>query len=110
MGLDWQQDAECKGMSGIFFPSEAALANVVAAVCQLCPVVEQCREHAIEFKPEWGVWAGELWKGGKIVKIPPMPMIKCPCGTEFPYHTTKGMRPKFCSTPCRQKYGYRRGK
>lgn len=34
----------------------------------ICPVAEQCRAYAHSLKPEIGVWGGEVWDGGKVMK------------------------------------------
>ncbi len=63
---DWQLQASCRGMdSATFFHPEgergAARADREAkakAVCERCPVVEQCRRHALAVQEPYGIWGG----------------------------------------------------
>ena len=63
---DWQMQGACRGMdSGFFFHPEGergpARANREARakqICQTCPVLEQCRRHALAVQEPYGVWGG----------------------------------------------------
>ena len=63
---DWQMHGACRGMdSGFFFHPEnergPARANREARakqVCRTCPVIEQCRRHALAAHEPYGVWGG----------------------------------------------------
>jgi WhiB family redox-sensing transcriptional regulator len=63
---EWQMRGACRGMdSGFFFHPEGergpARANREARakqVCSGCPVLEQCRRHALEVHEPYGVWGG----------------------------------------------------
>jgi WhiB family redox-sensing transcriptional regulator len=63
---DWQMRGACRGMdSGFFFHPEGergpARANREARakeVCRSCPVLEQCRRHALAVHEPYGVWGG----------------------------------------------------
>lgn len=63
---EWQFDGACMGMdSAVFFSPDAergaakALREAGAkAVCATCPVIEQCREHALNAREPYGVWGG----------------------------------------------------
>jgi WhiB family transcriptional regulator, redox-sensing transcriptional regulator len=60
---DWQLHGSCRGMDpAIFFPSarsRRAIDEALAkAVCNTCPVVNQCREYAIDAAEPYGVWGG----------------------------------------------------
>jgi WhiB family redox-sensing transcriptional regulator len=63
---DWQMQGACRGMdSGFFFHPEGergpARANREARakqVCRTCPVLEQCRRHALTVHEPYGVWGG----------------------------------------------------
>lgn len=37
-------------------------------LCASCPLLEACRERARITKPVWGVYGGEVWRDGKIVR------------------------------------------
>jgi WhiB family transcriptional regulator, redox-sensing transcriptional regulator len=63
---DWQMRGACRGMdSGFFFHPEGergpARANREARakqICRSCPVLDQCRRHALEVHEPYGVWGG----------------------------------------------------
>ena len=55
---DWHDAAACRGLdSEIFFPEKGQPTLRAKAACAVCPVREQCLEHALE-TDAWGVWAG----------------------------------------------------
>ncbi|ESP98015.1 WhiB family transcriptional regulator [Streptomyces sp. CHA1] len=62
----WHSDAVCRrDEAGLFFapskePTAARLAREEAAkrVCAQCPVMVQCREHALLQPEPYGVWGG----------------------------------------------------
>lgn len=77
---DWQLDAACQGLaSSVFFhpdgergAARAGRARRAKAVCQGCPVLEQCRRHALATREPYGVWGGlteeerrDLWTGAQ---------------------------------------------
>jgi WhiB family redox-sensing transcriptional regulator len=63
---DWQMRGACRGMdSGYFFhpenergPARAEREAMAKQVCQRCPVIEQCRRHALAAHEPYGVWGG----------------------------------------------------
>jgi WhiB family redox-sensing transcriptional regulator len=63
---EWQLQGACRGMdSGFFFHPEgergAARTTREARakqVCRTCPVIEQCRRHALAAHEPYGVWGG----------------------------------------------------
>lgn len=63
---EWQLIGACRGMdSGIFFhpPGERGgartrRANQAKAICQDCPVIGECLEHALRMREPYGVWGG----------------------------------------------------
>lgn len=62
----WQVDAACRGMSSTFFfhpwgeRGAERIERVRRAkdVCAGCPVVAECRRHALEAGEMYGVWGG----------------------------------------------------
>lgn len=62
----WQLRAACRGLdSALFFhpdgergPSRTQRENRAKAVCTGCPVVRQCRAHALVVGEPYGVWGG----------------------------------------------------
>ena len=57
--MAWQDDALCKETDPeAFFPETMYAAKDAIAVCQRCPVVDQCLEYAIQNDETSGVWGG----------------------------------------------------
>lgn len=62
----WQDAAKCReGAEDLFFGPEREPASArrererdAARVCQLCPVRDQCRLHALALPEVYGVWGG----------------------------------------------------
>lgn len=63
---DWQLDAACRGLdSEVFFHPEGQRGSArtrredkAKAICAACPVMQQCREHALKVREPYGVWGG----------------------------------------------------
>jgi WhiB family redox-sensing transcriptional regulator len=63
---DWQLHGACRGMDSAFFfhpdgergPSRANREARAKAVCQRCPVLVQCRQHALAVQEPYGIWGG----------------------------------------------------
>lgn len=63
---DWQLEAACRGMdSEVFFhpdgqrgAARAQREQRAKQICATCPVLEQCREHALRVREPYGVWGG----------------------------------------------------
>lgn len=63
---DWQWRGACMGAdSAVFFSPEAERGikrqrreEAAKAVCARCPVIKQCREHALRVHEPYGVWGG----------------------------------------------------
>lgn len=63
---DWQMQGACRGMDSAFFfhpegergPARASREIRAKQVCRSCPVVEQCRRHALSAHEPYGVWGG----------------------------------------------------
>lgn len=61
---NWQDRAVCAGLdTDLFFTdstrheAEAALPGMV--LCRRCPVADECLEHALTHRLEFGVWGGK---------------------------------------------------
>ncbi|ASU82718.1 WhiB family transcriptional regulator [Nocardiopsis gilva YIM 90087] len=65
----WLGEAEvpCRWEPDLFFAEAPADVEAAKAVCQSCPVREQCLADALERREPWGVWGGELFVAGKTV-------------------------------------------
>lgn len=63
---DWQLYAACRGMSSAQFfhpegergPARANRERLAKAVCQTCPALMACREHALRVHEPYGIWGG----------------------------------------------------
>ena len=63
---DWQMHGVCRGVdSSIFFHPDgergrARLARETRAkaMCRRCPVIAQCRAHALAVGESYGIWGG----------------------------------------------------
>lgn len=63
---EWQYQGACVGLeSSRFFSPDAERGRARAgreesakAVCSACPVIEKCREHALQAQEPYGVWGG----------------------------------------------------
>ena len=63
---DWQIDAACRGMdSALFFhpegergPARSGRDARAKEICATCPVLAQCRAHALAVQEPYGVWGG----------------------------------------------------
>ena len=63
---EWQLSASCRGKDvEVFFhptgergPARASRAAAAKALCAACPVLQQCRDHALATAEPYGVWGG----------------------------------------------------
>ncbi|HEX4725940.1 MAG TPA: WhiB family transcriptional regulator [Pseudonocardiaceae bacterium] len=63
---DWQLRGLCRQLdSSVFFTPERERGAIrtrreqhAKAVCARCPVLQQCREHALRAREPYGVWGG----------------------------------------------------
>lgn len=63
---DWQMLGACRGMdSTVFFhpegergPARASREAEAKQVCRTCPVLDECRAHALAVHEPYGVWGG----------------------------------------------------
>lgn len=66
---DWRVNSHCRrddvDWEVFFEPSgrEAASARrrreaIAKSLCSSCPVIRQCREHAVQFEEKHGIWGG----------------------------------------------------
>ncbi|MGH3979132.1 MAG: WhiB family transcriptional regulator [Pseudonocardiaceae bacterium] len=63
---EWQLHGSCRGMDSQFFfhpdgergPARAHREARAKEICQSCPVLEQCRRHALAVQEPYGIWGG----------------------------------------------------
>ena len=52
----------------VFFAESPADVEYAKSLCQTCPLVEACLAGAKERREPWGVWGGELFVQGVVVR------------------------------------------
>ena len=59
----WQLEASCRGYPAhVFFPDGIRgvellkLEHKAKRICARCPVLAQCRDHALRVPEAWGIW------------------------------------------------------
>lgn len=63
---EWQLHGACRGMDSAYFfhpDGERGLtrqlrADRAKAICQRCPVIQECRRHALAVREPYGIWGG----------------------------------------------------
>lgn len=63
---EWQLHARCRGMDSAWFfhpeaergPRKEQRDAAAKAICEQCPVIHPCREHALQVREPYGVWGG----------------------------------------------------
>lgn len=63
---DWQLRGSCRGAdSSLFFHTDNERGSArerresrAKAICQTCPVLAQCRKHAMTVQEPYGIWGG----------------------------------------------------
>jgi len=63
---NWQAEGACRGLqTSMFFhpdyergPARERRESQAKAVCRSCPVMEQCRTHALQVHEPYGIWGG----------------------------------------------------
>ncbi|WP_245617695.1 WhiB family transcriptional regulator [Nitriliruptor alkaliphilus] len=56
---DWRADAACREIDvEVFFAIDEAAQREAIAVCETCPVRQECLEHAVANREQYGVWGG----------------------------------------------------
>jgi WhiB family redox-sensing transcriptional regulator len=55
----WSTFAACQNAKDVnFFPQNRAEEKVAVAICSICPVREECLDHALSTKERFGMWGG----------------------------------------------------
>jgi WhiB family redox-sensing transcriptional regulator len=64
LGMDWLSEARCKGQAtAIFFAADNERGTTLRRnerrakqICWLCPVLEACRNYALNAEEPYGIW------------------------------------------------------
>ncbi|SER97493.1 WhiB family transcriptional regulator [Actinokineospora terrae] len=72
----WQLNGSCRGADSMVFfhpdaergPARHAREERAKAVCRACPVLAQCREHALAVQEPYGIW-GAMGEGERRTLI-----------------------------------------
>ena len=86
----WQDGAACKGADpNVFYPDEMPGPGrhpdwtSARAICNRCPVREECLAHAIESGEEWGFWGGKTAAEREAIRTGrPLPVHRPPLTPE----------------------------
>jgi WhiB family transcriptional regulator, redox-sensing transcriptional regulator len=59
LAADWRADAACREIDiDVFFAVDETRQREAIAVCETCPVRQECLEYAITAREQYGVWGG----------------------------------------------------
>jgi WhiB family redox-sensing transcriptional regulator len=65
----WNVDAECAGMDPeLFFPGRGESTKEIEAVCNRCPISEQCLDHALRHGRKHGIWGGTSERQRRMIR------------------------------------------
>lgn len=65
----WAVFAACRNAPDVsFFPHSKDEERKALAVCSICPVREDCLEHAIATKERFGVWGGATERDRRAIR------------------------------------------
>jgi WhiB family redox-sensing transcriptional regulator len=67
--LDRTEVTPCAGVEAdLWFASHPVAIERAKTLCQSCPLREECLAEAMERREPWGVWGGELFENGAVIK------------------------------------------
>ncbi|MDH3753279.1 MAG: WhiB family transcriptional regulator [Acidimicrobiia bacterium] len=68
----WRLEARCQtdepGLSDVFFSEEIRDIARAKSICAECPVMAQCLEGAMARQEPFGVWGGQLFSNGRVLR------------------------------------------
>lgn len=67
----WTHHAACKGKTKLFFVNrgDTASMRLAKAICETCPVINECREFIIYNPERFGIWAGMTEKDRRAYRL-----------------------------------------
>jgi len=54
--LDWQKSAACRGANDTPYFAEGRTSHAVINTCRACPVMDECRQYALDRPWIAGIW------------------------------------------------------
>lgn len=97
----WTDRAACQGQTDVFFVNRGDTSSVVKAkaICEQCPVLEECRSYVLYYPERYGIWGGMTEKERRNYRLQ--------MGVVLPaaQHGTLSRYRSGCRcTPCRSSY------
>ena len=84
--LDWRTQAACRGIDpSLWFPSRGKRGvrlGLARAVCDACPVRQECLDYAVRNRILHGVWGGTTEKHRRLLYPQTPPLPKSPRGPD----------------------------
>lgn len=53
----------------LYFSERPADLEQAKALCVGCPLIEECRDGALQRAEPWGVWGGAIFDAGRIIAV-----------------------------------------
>ncbi|MGP5267547.1 WhiB family transcriptional regulator [Brachybacterium alimentarium] len=53
----------------LFFSERHADLEQAKSLCTGCPLLEECRQGALDREEPWGVWGGAIFDAGRIIAV-----------------------------------------
>jgi len=68
---EWTEQAACKGQTNLFFVNRGDTNSMLKAkaVCQQCPVLDECRSYVLYHPERFGIWAGMTEKDRRNYRL-----------------------------------------
>ena len=64
----WHAEAACRGTDAIFFVDRGESAEPAKAICSTCPVVDECRDFALDSGEKHGIWGGTSERERRVLR------------------------------------------
>ncbi len=65
----WYDEAACRGVDpALFHPARGDSTREAKAVCERCPISEQCLEYALANVEKFGIWGGKSERERRIIR------------------------------------------
>lgn len=53
----------------LYFSERPADLEQAKSLCAGCPLIEECRQGALDRAEPWGVWGGAIFEAGRIIAV-----------------------------------------